>query len=578
MSAHQLAGSPSLRTYFQSLNALAIQQKLGRDMFRKGMGYYENDAVETLDVVDGNNVEAEVYGSEEYRVKIFARSGSVQAKCSCPYDTEWGGICKHIAAVLIKTAEEEFWREIPETVTVIEIAEKSPSYNNDIFEAWLGSLSAEELRQAVRKLAAPAFREEIRLRFGSQGDREQVFLDTKKKIQKLLDKLGRYDGGQHFDDDIKPLMEKLRGVWTDRPEEVKTMFLQIIGAVNGAQEDGSMFDEYSEESYDGSELMGFLAEFLSALPDAQRLAFLPDLWEALDEDGYDSFSGFFEMAADYLKPSDWHHLKNYLAKSELLSKADFAFQTLETFGPAMTTDEKGEWLKTLAARSDKFVVPLALFYEKEKGDVKKASKTLDKAIEKLVGQQHRFFGAGDIAKQIVEERIRLAQGQREPLDGLALRYVELLPRAESLRRALELSPGQRPALEGLLRSKDISQYLVHLEMEKRLAEVADIIERKRKDFSEGSLQGFPFGFFRYDFYARNKKALPEKALACFREGLEEELKHTGDRHYAAVVDALRNMKTLVPEVEFRHRLAEIRLLYKRRSNLMGQLEKAFGRG
>ena len=580
MSAHKLAAAVSLRTYFQQLDTLAIQQALGRNIYQKGLNYYETDAVEELDVRDANTIDAEVFGSEEYEVKIFAQSGSVQAQCSCPFDREWGGMCKHIAAVLIKAVEEELWEEVPEveeTAAAVLAEEKPSAGKDDIFETWLGSLSADELRQTVRKLASPDFEEGIRIRYGNKGQRDQVFLDTKKKIQRLFDHLGYYDGGEYFNEEITPLMEKLRGVWAEHAEEVKDLFLQIIGEIDEAQEEGSLFDENSEESYNGSELMGFLTDFLNDLPDEVRVAYLPVFWEAVYEESFDSFAVFLIMAPENLKPTDWGSLKKYLLDSEVLSQAEFARAAHEIFEPLMTPEEKGEWLKNLAGRSDKFAVPLALFYEKEEGNVKKAAKTLDQIIEKLLASKGVFFGGGEVEKQILEERIRLAQVLKEPLETLCEKYVELLPQAETLRRTLSLVPEQKSQLEPVLKQRNINEFLVHLESEKRLGEVVSIIESKKNEFAFGSSFGFSLGFSRYDFYVRHKKELPEKALACFRERLDEELPHTGDRHYQAVVDALRNMKTLLPEAQCQQQISNIRAHYNRRRNLMAMLDGAFGK-
>ncbi|MBK8564125.1 MAG: SWIM zinc finger family protein [Saprospiraceae bacterium] len=211
MSAHHLSNTPSLRQYFKQLDKLTIQQKLGRGIYQKGQDYYENDAVEELEVADANTVVASVFGSEDYTVKIFARTGSIQAKCSCPYDSEWSGMCKHIAAVLIKAVEEEFWQEIPEAIIEIEPTAKGKAVNErDMFEAWVDSLSVDEMRHFIRKLATPAFREEVRLRHGSQGERDKTFLETKTKIQKMLGKINRYDSGDGLDAELLPLLEKLR--------------------------------------------------------------------------------------------------------------------------------------------------------------------------------------------------------------------------------------------------------------------------------------------------------------------------------------------------------------------------------
>lgn len=578
MSAHHLSHAPSLRQYFKQLDKLTIQQKLGRGIYQKGQDYYDNDAVEELEVADANTVVASVFGSDDYTVKVFARMGSIQAKCSCPYDTEWSGMCKHIAAVLIKAVEEGFWEEIP--VAAIETGPTGQGKSNaampDLFEAWVDSLSVDELRHFIRKLATPAFREEVRLRYGSQGERDKTFLETKTKIQKLLGKINRYESGDSLDDDLLPLLEKLRGVWAEKAPEVRDLFLQIFDSIDDAMGEGYLFGEYSEDSYESADLLQLVAAFLRDLPDAARLEFVREFWEAIGNHDYGCFSAFYGMASDYLKSNDWDKLKGYLYHSALFDNEEFSQEILAIFENSMKRDEKGKLLKILAKQSDKFIVPLAHFHEKEEGKPKQAIKVLESAIGKLMKEEPGFyFGATDVREQVMEERIRLAQAQSEPLETLAWQYLELLPKALSMRRALELAPSQRVQFEALLRKKNLAEYLTHLEAEKRLDEVVAILEAKKQELTPSALY-LSTAFSRYDFYARNKKALPELALKCFLEKLENELPHAYEKNYIVVVDALKNIKTLEPEHEFKMRLANLRLVYKRRQNLMGKLNVAFG--
>ncbi|MBK8564126.1 MAG: hypothetical protein IPN76_12505 [Saprospiraceae bacterium] len=361
---------------------------------------------------------------------------------------------------------------------------------------------------------------------------------------------------------------------------MRDLFLKVIEDIDDAQDDGYLFGEYSEESYDGFDMLQLVAAFLRDLPDAARLNYTKAVWNTINNQNYDSFSAFFGMASDYLKPSDWDSLKDYLYKSELFDKEDFSKEILAIFEKSMTRDDKGKLLKTLAKQSDKFIVPLAQFHEKEEGKAKQAIKVLDSAIGKLMkGENNFYYGATDVKEQVMEERIRLAQAQSEPLETLAWQYLELLPKALTMRRVLELVPSHRAQFEPLLRKKSIAEYLTHLEAEKRLDEVVAIIENKKEEFTRGALYSmFSLAFSRYDFYVRNKKALPDLALKCFLEKLENELPHANDKNYIAVVDALKNIKTLEPGQEFRQRLANIRLVYKRRQNLMGKLNMAFGMG
>jgi uncharacterized Zn finger protein len=89
-----------------SSNRPEITEKLIRrlasgESFQRGREYFQSGAVTNL-TRRGNSLSADVEGSsyEPYRVDITLDAGGIaSAECTCPYD--WGGACKHIAAVLL---------------------------------------------------------------------------------------------------------------------------------------------------------------------------------------------------------------------------------------------------------------------------------------------------------------------------------------------------------------------------------------------------------------------------------------------------------------------------------------------
>lgn len=83
-----------------------IRQYSSSESFHRGQEYYHHGAV-ISPALRGNVLEADVEGSAPvpYHVQVtFDAGGVTAASCSCPYD--WGGWCKHIAAVLLTCANE----------------------------------------------------------------------------------------------------------------------------------------------------------------------------------------------------------------------------------------------------------------------------------------------------------------------------------------------------------------------------------------------------------------------------------------------------------------------------------------
>lgn len=70
-----------------------------KKILARGKEYYNDDLVSELDISD-DEINAVVYGTEEYEVSIELKNGDfVEMHCDCPY-AEDGSYCKHMAAVL----------------------------------------------------------------------------------------------------------------------------------------------------------------------------------------------------------------------------------------------------------------------------------------------------------------------------------------------------------------------------------------------------------------------------------------------------------------------------------------------
>lgn len=95
-----------------------IRELSSPEVFERGVGYYEGGALfDTRQM--GDELHARCHGSSYAPYRVSAQlgpGGVVDAACSCPYD--WGGICKHVVALLLA------WVRSPEvfhTVAPVEL-------------------------------------------------------------------------------------------------------------------------------------------------------------------------------------------------------------------------------------------------------------------------------------------------------------------------------------------------------------------------------------------------------------------------------------------------------------------------
>ena len=88
--------------------------------YDRGEEYMAYGVVHNL-VLEGETYRAHVYGSSRYTVRVWDDEGDVEASCTCPYD--WGGVCKHIVAVMLTILEQE---EEGETITRVDAPPPAP--------------------------------------------------------------------------------------------------------------------------------------------------------------------------------------------------------------------------------------------------------------------------------------------------------------------------------------------------------------------------------------------------------------------------------------------------------------------
>lgn len=77
-----------------------LMKKVGREIWRRGELY----AIEgTVDIIDHDDFEvvADVSGTHLYAVGVKFAANGISQRCSCPFYTDQGYVCKHIVAVAI---------------------------------------------------------------------------------------------------------------------------------------------------------------------------------------------------------------------------------------------------------------------------------------------------------------------------------------------------------------------------------------------------------------------------------------------------------------------------------------------
>lgn len=110
--------------------------------YDRGEAYANYGAVRNL-VIEGDTYRAHVYGTHRYTVRVRDESGALGSSCTCPYD--WGGVCKHIVAVMLSVLEQQ---EFGQAVKAVR-QPVAPDAAVQV-DALLASLSYEQLQVFIR--------------------------------------------------------------------------------------------------------------------------------------------------------------------------------------------------------------------------------------------------------------------------------------------------------------------------------------------------------------------------------------------------------------------------------------------
>jgi hypothetical protein len=83
-----------------------FEQYIDKTILDRGLTYFKNGHVTSVEELSPGEFEAEVEGTEEYEVRLKIQNNNVsEYSCTCPYD--YGSVCKHIVAVLYYLQNEE---------------------------------------------------------------------------------------------------------------------------------------------------------------------------------------------------------------------------------------------------------------------------------------------------------------------------------------------------------------------------------------------------------------------------------------------------------------------------------------
>ncbi len=577
------------QSIFELLSRASLKQLADPASFERGEDYYRRERVRDY-VYDGEIVRAKVWGTDEYRVKLWAEDGDIRYDCTCPVGDR-GDFCKHCVAVGLEVIEDH---EPGTSATP-----KKPAVTMDDVRAYLKDQNKDALVEMIVRLAKEDDRlyDQLRMkaaRHMATGLDLSAFrsaIDNAVHSGDFVDWRSVYAYTQGIHDVIGSVEELLQeghaSEVIDLCEYALAKVEDAMGYVDDSDGDMGMVLGQLQEVH--------LAACEQARPDPEVLARRLFEWELRSD--WDTFYGAAEIYADVLGE------KGLAVYRELV---DAEWARVPALAPGQDDPEKygrryriTSIMESLAAVSGDVEALVAV-----------KSRDLSNAYAFLeIAQIYKNAGLHDKALEWAEEGVR--QFPERTDSRLRAFLAEEYHSRERHDEAMALAWAEftdHPCLDRYRLLKEhadrIGQWsgwrdkaLLHMRHTLRKArqqswggwwagppddhsELVRIFLWEGDDESawEEAQSGGCSSSLWMDLASKREKTHPEDALGVYRKFIEPTIQQKNNQSYEEAVGLLRKIKRLMSATgqasEFPGYLASIRTAHKPKRNLMKLLDQA----
>jgi tetratricopeptide (TPR) repeat protein len=356
-----------------------IRDLASRSSYYKGCAYFEAGSVVKI-WVKRDSFFAHVQGGELYTVTITEKNRKLTTTCTCPYD--WGGVCKHIVAVMLAIQHgkkvEQHERDLREIERLIEKVEV-----NKLKKFLLEMLSSDE-----------EMKKDFIIFARGKQETEKSARVYKEEILALLERLdwNEYYHSRYHDEYGSPLSDILDPFsviarkYTEQKNyrEAIKIYQGICDACIEKLRDEALEDFYDDISLSAKEVMKPMAENVRKLtsPLKDKAAYFDYLLQThLSLDDPEFFEDIFSEAVRTREEADY-----ILRKTDVLLIPPIIFNLLVIKGDEDAAISFGE------KHHEEYPVITFLLVEMylRRGLRDRAVETAEQVIEKLQGREKDF--------------------------------------------------------------------------------------------------------------------------------------------------------------------------------------------
>ena len=526
--------------FFETISGDDIQGCCDSKVYHRGGEYFKYGYVADASYnIEKTRLKTLVKGNSDYTVIIDLQNGHIEGSCTCPY----GGTCKHVIASLLFAIGEN---------SEIDVIPEAQNPGIDI-KQYLQSLSKDELIDLVKKYAPKQFWVEIKNTFSNSSSAQTTFRKVERNIQKIFKDSDCLNNPGDFDAELNKEIKKLSGLEKHLKSEVEGLLLYIISEVDNAFDEGYLYDHYNDDNYEPSEeFNGFVTTFVKSLNYEEKTVFLTKLDTVLKEQSYDTFGSLQQLSGTVFTEDDLPALKDMLVSGYKKISHHLIENYYERVRNLLTEQEKEIILTEIQNNSSKWIIELAGLYDFRSQTIKATD-----AIKVWLTANNRF-GVDEVytlyLDLLAKAGLSLSEAAKEAITHCST--CSMLQKIASV-----VSEGMSD-YELTLEQKASGQLLDYLEITNRLSEAMALIKRSKNIWHTRV----------FDFFKKHKKIFPLEAEKFFTDAITKNLEFAGDNYYHAIGDNIQQLKQVNSSLAAEY-LADIRLNYKRRRNLISILSK-----
>lgn len=258
MILKKISHSSTLKEVLLKLLEDEIRSMVYDGIFLRGKNYYESGYVVALEQIEQNLVHAKVKGnhSSPYKIELSLEDHALMGQCNCQY----GDICKHIVAVLLKIDNE---KQIKESIT---LAKQADLQNH------LATLSKEKLIELVIAYAPESFKQEIIFKDAPKEEQKVRINEIVSQIQSDLNDEELLYEPEGFQNKLFSHLEQLKSLLNQDPEHLFEVIFDLVDEIESKEEEGYLYNDYhdSEESFDFNRLVLKVVALIGHIKDSTK--------------------------------------------------------------------------------------------------------------------------------------------------------------------------------------------------------------------------------------------------------------------------------------------------------------------